>query len=125
MKKLFAPTLGLLAVAGLFFSVTSSAALITDIDNPENVKTSTTWGGSARTAVRQVVNYFLYFLGLIATIMVIYGGFLYVTSGGEEKGAEKGKNILIYAAVGIIIILISFAVVNTVLKAGMNVEPLL
>ncbi len=125
MKKFFTPALGLLAVAGIFFADTSSAALITDADNPENVRLSTTWGGSGRTAIRQIVNYFLYFLGLIATVMVIYGGFLYITSGGEEKGAEKGKNILIYAAVGIIIILISFAVVNTVLKAGMNVEPLL
>ena len=55
-------------------------------------------------------------MGLIAVIMVIYGGFLYIVSGSEDT--EKAKKVLLYAAVGIIVILISFALVNTILGAG-------
>ncbi len=123
MKKFFAPSLGLLSLLGIFFAQDATAQLIDPMDNPANISGATTWGGSGRTAIRTIVNYFLFFLGLIATIMVVYGGFLYVTSAGDEKGAEKGKNILIYAATGIIIILISFALINTLLGAGMNVAP--
>jgi hypothetical protein len=122
MKKLTAPALGLL-VAGLLFIDPAFAQLIDTGDNPSNIEQSTTFGGSFRSALRTIVNYFLFFLGIVATVMVIYGGFLYITSGGDESGAEKGKKILIYAAIGIIIILISFALVNTLLQAGTNTPP--
>ncbi len=125
MKKFLPPVLGLVAVLGLFSFDVAFAALIGEGDNPQNIKLATTaWGGSARTAIKVVVNYFLYFLGLIATIMVIYGGFLYVTAGGDDAGAEKGKKILLYAAIGIIVILVSYALVNTIIGSGVNVEPL-
>ncbi len=125
MKKFLPSVLGLVAVLGLFSSDIAFAGLIGEGDNPQNIKLATmAWGGSARTAIKVVVNYFLYFLGLIATIMVIYGGFLYITSGGDDAGAEKGKKILIYAAIGIIVILVSYAIVNTIIGSGINVEPL-
>ncbi len=124
IKKLTAPLLGLLLVLGLFSFDIALAELINTGDNPENIVLATpAWGGSARTAIKVVVNYFLFFLGLIATIMVIYGGFLYITSGGDDAGAEKGKKILIYSAIGIIIILVSYALVNTIIGAGTGSEP--
>jgi threonine/homoserine/homoserine lactone efflux protein len=132
MKKFFVPALGLLAViglAGLGFSPetlaqpVSSSGLINSSDNPANISAATSFGGSFRDALRTIVNYFLFFLGIIATVMVIYGGFLYVTSAGEESQTEKGKNILIYAAIGIIIILVSFAIVNALISAGAGTEP--
>jgi hypothetical protein len=52
--------------------------------------------------------------------MVIYGGFLYITSQGEDT--EKAKKVLMYAAIGIVIILISFALVNTLLTAADGVS---
>lgn len=119
-----APVLGLVAVFCLFSFDIAFADLIGVGDNPENIDTATpAWGGSARTAIRVIVNYFLFFLGLIATIMVIYGGFLYITSGGDDAGAEKGKKILIYSAIGIIIILVSYALVNTIIETGTGNEP--
>lgn len=128
MKKFLAPVLGLVLAFGLF-SVDASLVFAQDVttgttpnqmispgDNPNNVEGATSFGGSARQGALTIINYFLYFLGLVATIMVIYGGFLYITSQGEDT--EKAKKILLYAIVGIIIILIYFAVVNTILGAG-------
>jgi len=126
-KSFFAPALGLLAVVGVFalgMSPLALAQMISPADNPPNVEDATVWSGSARQAIRVIVNYFLFFLGLIATVMVIYGGFLYITSGGDDSGAEKGKKILIYAAIGIIVILISYALVNTLLQAGTGNAPI-
>ena len=125
-KSFFAPALGLLAVVGVFSLGLDSVALaqmISPADNPPNIEDATVWSGSARQGIRVIVNYFLFFLGLIATIMVIYGGFLYITSAGEDGGAEKGKKILIYAATGIVIILISYALVNTLLQMGTGNAP--
>ncbi|MBI5415021.1 PKD domain-containing protein [Candidatus Peregrinibacteria bacterium] len=73
---------------------------------------------SFRAAALQVVNYFLGFLGLVAVIAVIYGGFLMLLSGGEDENVTKGKKIILYAGLGIIIILLSYAIVNFFIDAG-------
>jgi len=123
MKKIFAIAFGFFAAFAVFSNnYSASAAMINLNDAPANVREATNSEGSARTLARKIINFFLYFLGLIATGMVIYGGFLYITSGGEDGGVEKGKKILIYAAIGIILILTSFAIVNTLLQAGSGNE---
>jgi len=71
---------------------------------------------SLRTFILNVLNFALSFLGLIAVVALIYAGFLYVTAGGDDGQHEKAKKIVIYAAVGIILILASFAIVNTIIR---------
>jgi hypothetical protein len=123
MKKFFVIGLGLFAALSLFHFEPAAATLIDISDSPDNISSSTSYGGSLRMALKTIINYFLFFLGIVATIMVIYGGFLYVTSGIDDGNVEKGKNILIYAAIGIIIVLISFALVNTLMSAGQVTPP--
>ena len=76
-----------------------------------------TRAGDARTFAKNVANFALGFLGLIAVLIIIYSGFLYVTSRGEDSQMEKGKKGITSALIGIIIILSSFAIVNTVIQA--------
>ena|SRR3989338_4971925 len=106
--------LALLALS--FFGVDPvHAQLISDFDSPDNISQATGGEGSFRTLARTIVNFFLYFLGFLATIMIIYGGVLYVTSAGNDENVGKAKKILLYAIVGIIVILLSFAIVNTII----------
>ena len=93
-------------------------AFISTSDNPGAVAAATQSQGNVRTLALTIVNFFLTFLGLIAVVMIIYGGFLYVTAGGNNEKIESAKKIIMYAVVGIIVILLSFAIVNTVLGAG-------
>ena len=71
---------------------------------------------SARNFILKVLNFALSFLGIIAIAMLIYAGFLYVTAMGEDGQVEKSKKILGYSAVGIVLILASYALVNTFIK---------
>jgi hypothetical protein len=91
------------------------AQLISDTDSPANIAQATGGQGSFRALANTIVNFFLYFLGFLATVMIIYGGVLYVTSAGNDENVQKAKKILLYAIVGIIVILLSFAIVNTVI----------
>ena len=75
-----------------------------------------------RQLVLTIVNYFLTFLGIVAVIMIIYGGILYVTAAGKEETVGNAKKIIMYSLIGIIIILLSFALVTTILGAGTGVE---
>ena len=102
-----------------FFGIDMAhAQLISPEDSPDNITTATGGEGSFRNLAKTIVNFFLYFLGFIATVMIIYGGVLYVTSAGNDENVGKAKNILLYAVIGIVVILLSFAIVNTILTAG-------
>ena len=117
---IFAALLSLAMLATTFFAHTSFAAtsLIDPSDNPSAISGATGGETSFKALAQTILNYALSFLGFVATIMVIYGGVLYVTSAGNDTEVEKAKKILLYAVVGIVLILLSFALVNTVLGAA-------
>lgn len=77
---------------------------------------------TGREFILNVTNFILGFLGILAVVIVIYGGFLYVTAAGQEEQATKGKKSITYAIIGIILILGSFAIVNTILVAPSDNE---
>lgn len=89
----------------------------------EGLEPSLTRAKTAREFIVNVVNFALGFLGIAGVIIVIYGGVLYLTSGGGE-GAEKGKKTIMYAVIGIVVILGSFAFVNTILQAPAGREEI-
>lgn len=68
------------------------------------------------SVILQVVNVLLYIVGAIAVIMIIVGGFKYVTSGGDSAGVTSAKNTILYAVIGLVVALLAFALVNFVLN---------
>ncbi len=121
--KFLAPFLGILfSFALLLFDgcLAVPNRLIDSGDKPITLTEATPgWReGSLREAALVVINFFLFFLGLLCTGMVIFGGFLYMTAAGDDGQTDKGKKVLQYAIIGIIIILLSFAIVNTVTQLG-------
>ncbi|HPI66990.1 MAG TPA: hypothetical protein PKZ16_00340 [bacterium] len=66
--------------------------------------------------VINIINVILSLLGLFFIIMVIYGGFTYMTAGGAQDKAKKALGIIKDAAIGVAIILVSAALVNYVIK---------
>ena len=105
------------------FTVIPDALAVSGAIDPSTDKPDIVPGGSLRGLVLTIVNYFLGFLGLLAVIMIIYGGVTYVTSAGNDEAVGNAKKIIMYALIGIIVILLSFVVVNTILAAGEGVEP--
>ncbi|MCC6643290.1 hypothetical protein IT411_00925, partial [Candidatus Peregrinibacteria bacterium] len=90
--------------------------------NPEGYASGLTQAQDARTFILNVTNFALGFLGLIAVLVVIYGGVLSVTSAGNPDGYNKGKKAITFAAIGLLIVMSSFALVNTILLAPSGSE---
>lgn len=71
-------------------------------------------GDSASSMIKDVVNLLLYVLGIIAVIMIVVGGIRYTTSGGDSSGTKAAKDTIMYAVIGLIVAMLSFAIVNFV-----------
>lgn len=57
----------------------------------------------------------VYFLaGVIAVIVIIVGGITYATSAGDSSSVTKAKNMILYAVVGLAVVLSAFFITNFV-----------
>lgn len=70
-----------------------------------------------RTVIGRVINGILGITGSFGLFMFIYGGFIMLTSAGNTEKISKGKNILIWAIIGILVIMSSYAIVRFILGA--------
>ena len=73
--------------------------------------------------ILRILNIVLSLAAIIAVIMLIISGFRYITAGGDEGAAEKAKHGIMYAIIGLVVIGISVAVVNLVVRALQGKEP--
>jgi uncharacterized protein involved in response to NO len=62
-----------------------------------------------RGIILEILAKALNFLALIAVVMIIIAGFTYVLSGGNDTAKDRAKKIIIYVAIGLIIVLLSRA----------------
>ena len=65
--------------------------------------------------VKQFVNIFLFAVGALSVIMLIWGGIRYTTSAGDSNKVQAAKNTVLYAIVGLVIAILSYAIVNMVI----------
>ena len=54
--------------------------------------------------------------GIIAVVMVVYGGVLYVLSQGEPDRTKTAKNTIINALIGLVVAIASVAIVNIIAR---------
>ncbi len=67
--------------------------------------------------ITSIVEYAFDLVGIIAVIMVIYGGFLYITSAGDETKAKQATSTLTYAIIGIIVAFAAIIIVRSIKSA--------
>lgn len=89
-----------------------------DFTNAQSGACSTITGQSstdANTLVARVINVFSVVVGVVSVIMIIYGGFRYITSGGESGNISSAKNTILYAIIGLVIVALAQFIVKFVL----------
>lgn len=63
---------------------------------------------------QNVLNFLFIILGAVAAILIIISGLKYLMSGGDAKQIEGAKHTLTYAIIGLIIVLLSFFIINLI-----------
>ncbi len=60
--------------------------------------------------IGNIIRILLGFSGSIAFLMFIWGGFLWLTSGGDSKRVQKGRDTFIWASLGLVVIFTSYVI---------------
>lgn len=66
--------------------------------------------------IGRLINIITGIVGAIALLMFIYGGFLWLTSAGDSKRIESGKNTLVWATLGLVLIFSARAILSLFFK---------
>ncbi len=108
----------------LLLVVSPVAAEQPDIAGLQNFEQS--GSGLATTDIRvligNIIRIFLGLLGTIAIVLVLYGGFLWMTAAGNEEKIEKAKKILTNAAIGLAIVLSAYAITSFIISRLLSVS---
>jgi len=123
IKRFFAIVLSLLAIAsvgGAVVAVPVYAATKDDVCAGVSLT-----GGSCdepasgeptvQDTIETAINILSFVVGIAAVIMIIIGGFRYITSGGESSSVSGAKDTILYAVIGLVIVAMAQAIVRFVL----------
>jgi hypothetical protein len=70
--------------------------------------------------IHTIVNLLSAIVGIVAVIMIIFGGLRYITSGGNDTSVTSAKNTILYAIIGLIIVALAQVLVRFTLNKVTN-----
>lgn len=83
----------------------------------DTLKTETGLGDkSPKAIVASVIKILLGFLGMISVIIILWGGFKWMTAGGNEDGVTEAKKIITAGIIGLVIILAAYGIATFVIN---------
>ena len=93
--------------------------LLAAIDPKKEIKNSDAGlagdGKGLTDNVTTIINAIIAVLGILAVIVIILGGVQYMTSNGDAGKVKKAKDTILYGVIGLIIVILSDAIVNFVI----------
>lgn len=71
-------------------------------------------------AVGSMLGIVLSFLGVVFLILMIYGGFMWMTSAGNDEQVKKARGVIVAAIIGLIIVVSAYAITSFI---GEKIAP--
>ena len=109
-----------LAVAALAMMFSLSPALVladakSDIQQGVNTVGGSSSGTDLGQTAKNAITVLSIIVGIAAVIMIIIGGFKYVTSGGDSTKISSAKSTIFYALIGLVVVALAQVIVRLVL----------
>lgn len=76
----------------------------------------------ASPIIKSLINTLSIVIGAVAVVMIIVGGFRFITSGGDADGTKKARNTIIYAAAGLVVVILAQSIVYFVFSKANDLQ---
>lgn len=76
--------------------------------------------GNLIDTISSIIRVALGFLGVIAVVIILLGGFKWMTSGGNDEKVKKAKMLIFQGIIGLVIVLSSYAIASFVITSITN-----
>lgn len=73
-------------------------------------------------AIGGLISFFFILAAIIALVFLLMGGIRWITSGGDKSNIEGARDSIIAAIVGLVIIFLSYVILNVVLHFLLNID---
>lgn len=80
-------------------------------DNANTTVCRATGTDDAQNIVQRILSLLFWAIGIISVLMIVLGGFRYVTSNGDSSRIQAAKNTIMYAVIGLVVAILGQAVV--------------
>ncbi|MBI4090499.1 MAG: hypothetical protein HY422_00575 [Candidatus Komeilibacteria bacterium] len=70
-----------------------------------------------KTTIENIIRIVLGFLGILTVIIILYGGFIWMTSFGEEDKIDQAKKLISAGVVGLVVVLAAYAISSFVIDS--------
>ena len=70
-----------------------------------------------QSLIGRVIDSVLGAVGSIALLMFVYGGLVWMTSSGNQEKVKKGRDILVWSAIGLVVIFMSYTIIRVLLTS--------
>ncbi|HUT22465.1 MAG TPA: pilin [Candidatus Bipolaricaulota bacterium] len=116
-------TIALLVTPAVVLADSTGAAGTPDIIGTLGT-TGDQFGAESRSlpvVIGDIIRIVLTFMGIILLVVILYGGFLYMTAGGADEKVKKAKDWIINGIIGLVIVLLAYAISSYVVGELVNV----
>jgi amino acid transporter len=125
MKKLTWKKIGAVLLSVLFMALVILPAIHANAQdvlglNNVNIGLKNANGGPVKI-VANVIQALLGVMGLVAVIIILYAGFIWMTAQGDEDKVKKAKDMLKNGVIGLIIILLAYALATWAVQIGTGI----
>ena len=90
----------------------ATEANLVAVDGPE---VTTSAQELVQTKIGSYIKTVMSLIGFLFFVLVLYGGLIWMTAGGEKARVQKGRSLIIYAVLGLMMIALSYTVVDYII----------
>jgi len=73
-----------------------------------------------RVTIASIINVAMGLLGIVAVLIILLGGFKWMTAMGDSEKTKKAKELIVAGIIGLVIILSAYAIANFALRSILN-----
>ena len=69
-----------------------------------------------KSTIASIINIILGFLGILAVLVILYGGFKWMTAAGNEDGVSEARGLIVNGVIGLVVIFVAWGIASFVIS---------